>query len=1015
MVATASFHRTFRQRTFQRGLGGATFKFTFCWVALTTLALHHANAASYYSQRLDDPRAVYLTKEAFGAHADGVGDDTKALQEAINKVVRTTTRGILFVPEGKYRLSATIRVWPGIRVIGYGRTRPVFILGKNTPGFQGDPAYVFHFAGNIPGQSGNPGFVFQPPRQARAPIDFTAPTREANPGTFYSALSNVDIVIEDGNPGAVAVRSTYAQHCFLAHIDFRIGSGLAGIHDGGNMGEDLRFYGGKYGIITRTPSPGWQFTLVDTTFEGQKIAAIASQLAGLTLIRPHFRNVPTAITMSAQLGEQLWIKDARMEDVTGPALVIGNERNTRNQINLENIVARRVPVFAAFHDSDEKIRAAGEMYRVARFSHGLHIEGSGVTAEQFRLETQSEIEPLQELPPLVTTDIPTLPPQDSWMNVQTLGVKGDGVTDVTEVLRQAIASHRTLYFPSGAYRISDTLRLQPDTVLIGLHAGATRIFLGDGTPAFQGVGTPVPMIEAPQGGANIMMGMGVYTNGINPRAVAVKWMSGAHSLMNDVRFLGGHGTAQLSGDPEPIYNENKTADPDTKRRWDSQYPSLWITNGGGGTFMDIWTPSPYAQAGMLISHTSTPGRIYQMSSEHHVRTEVKLDHVANWEIHALQLEEERGESGFALPVEITHSSNVTLANLFIYRVISSHQPFASAVKVAHSSDIRFRNFHCWTNSKANFDNAIVDAGNRIELRQHEFTWMTLSDQPATAQSAVQSVVLEQGSKVEKLSGGFHRLAGATVDPLGRFYAVDSRRQQIYRWTEQNPLPELIADQPIEPVNLATDKAGNLLVVSHAGAVYALTPDQPEQPIKVLKPQPAIDRPGLTAIIAQNYWTNGYDVAQGKSPRAPAHFVSPDGTTFLPATNDFMTGKLSWGVKDHDLLRAYGLMPVTPGKPVFITLEWHGKTYSATADSSGHLHTPKLFAERGGEAVVTDSAGNVYIAEGHIFVHDATGKLIEIITVPQRPLGLAFGGKDRRTLYIPAGESLYAVRTRFPGN
>src|SRR6266704_3455229 len=32
----------------------------------------------------------------------------------------------------------------------------------------------------------------------------------------------------------LACAPTYAQHCFLAHIDFHIGSGLAGIHDGGN-------------------------------------------------------------------------------------------------------------------------------------------------------------------------------------------------------------------------------------------------------------------------------------------------------------------------------------------------------------------------------------------------------------------------------------------------------------------------------------------------------------------------------------------------------------------------------------------------------------------------------------------------------------------------------------------------------------------------------------------------------------------------------------------------------------
>ncbi len=39
-----------------------------------------------------------------------------------------------------------------------------------------------------------------------------------------------------------------------------------------------------------------------------------------------------------------------------------------------------------------------------------------------------------------------------------------------------------------------------------------------------------------------MTGIGLYTNGINPRAVAAKWMAGTNSMMNDVRFLGGHGT-----------------------------------------------------------------------------------------------------------------------------------------------------------------------------------------------------------------------------------------------------------------------------------------------------------------------------------------------------------------------------------------------------------------------------------------------------------------------------------------
>ncbi|HWB57946.1 MAG TPA: glycosyl hydrolase family 28-related protein [Chthoniobacteraceae bacterium] len=966
---------------------------TFAAIAFATAAWAGEN--SYYTDKLEDPKAVYLD-----APGDGATDDTAALQKAVNTVVENTTRGILFVPPGTYRISKTIQIWPGIRIIGFGKTRPVFVLGDDTPGYQADePAYLFHFAGNIPGHKGNgAGFIFQPGPTPKPAIDFTTPPGEANPGTFYSALSNVDIRIGKGNPGAVAIRSTYAQHCFLAHIDFEIGSGLAGINDGGNFCEDLHFHGGKYGIMTRTPSPGWQYCLVDTTFDGQSVAAIQSQLAGLTLIRPQFKNMPTAIAMSADRGDQLWMKDGTMEQIAGPALIIGNEENARNQINLINIVCRETPVFAKFAASGKQIAAPGAIYRVEDFSHGLHVSGGGDTAKDFDTGTHSKISALKEPPSPAQTDVAAPPPQSTWVNVSTLGVKGDGVADETAALRQAIASNRALYFPSGAYRISDTLVLRPDTVLIGLNPASTRIFIDDNTPAFSGVGAPVPMIETPSGGTNIITGIGVYTSGANPRAVAVKWMAGEHSLVNDVRFLGGHGTSQLSGDGEEIYNNNHTSDPNPQRRWDSQYPSLWITDGGGGTFMDIWTPSTFAQCGLMISRTSTPGRMYEISVEHHVRNEVKLQDVSNWEICALQLEEERGEGGFCQPLDIDRCHDVTIANLFIYRVISSYQPFRSAVKISESTGIQFRNFHCWSNSKADFDNAIVDVSTGLELRQREFATFTAGNQ---------SVAHAPDSRVQKLAGGFFRLAGGTVDKEGRLYAVDARKQRIFRWTGGNPQPQLISDHPLDPLNLACDASGNLLVVSYTGSIYALDPEHPDA-ITVLKPVPAAEHPGATAILPGNYWTGGYALVKGQAPKAAMHFVSADGSVFIPANDDFITGKLSWGVKDHDLIRAYGLIVAKPGKPVYITLESAGQTYSANLDAAGNLSAFKLFANHGGEAVATDADGNVYIAEGQVFVYDKSGKLRDVITVPERPLGLVFGGKDRRTLYIPAGTSLYAM-------
>ncbi len=109
-------------------------------------------ANSSYTERLDDPRAVYLTPDKFPVHADGLADDSDALQQAINKVQETTVHGILFLPSGRYRLSRTIYIWPGIRVIGYGATRPVLVLGANTPGFQQGPSYMIFFAGGRPSE-----------------------------------------------------------------------------------------------------------------------------------------------------------------------------------------------------------------------------------------------------------------------------------------------------------------------------------------------------------------------------------------------------------------------------------------------------------------------------------------------------------------------------------------------------------------------------------------------------------------------------------------------------------------------------------------------------------------------------------------------------------------------------------------------------------------------------------------------------------------------------------------------
>jgi sugar lactone lactonase YvrE len=991
---------------------------------------------STFTTRLDDARAIYLS----GAAGDGRGDDSAAIQAAIDRAASDREEGIVFIPQGRYRLTRTIYVWPAVRVIGWGARRPVFVLADNTPGFSKGVAAMVIFAGFRPGAGATsrperPGFrvPFPPPDSVPANPNIA----DANPGTFYSAMSNIDFEIGKGNEGAVGIRFHGAQHDYLSHMDFHIGSGLAGLHQVANAAVDLRFFGGRYGILAEKPSPAWQFTLIDSVFDGQREAAIREHEASLTLVHDTFRNVPVAIDIDPDYSDWLWAKNTRFENVSQAAVVISAEKNVYTQIGFENAVAANTPVFARFRESGKTLGSAGT-YEVRSFNHGLILKAPGEMGE---IGTRWDATPLKAMPRPLPPAIRPLPPTSQWVNVKSLGVKGDNKTDDTAALQHAIDSNKVLYLPSGRYIVHDTVRLKAGTVLIGLHPSITQIDLPDNTQGFGGVGAPKALLETLQGGDNIVSGIGLFTGGINPRAVAALWQSGAGSLMDDVRFLGGHGTNNPDGTRWDPYNDTHSADRDIHKRWDGQYPSLWITNGGGGTFNNLWTVDTYAQSGVTVSDTKTPGHIYEISSEHHVRSEFQFKRAENWEVYAPQTEEEAGESQEAVSLEIMDSRNITIANWHAYRVTRTVRPVDTAARIFNSSNIRFRNAHvnaesglgtCDANGCGTFlraskfpaENAIRDITHHIDIREREFAVL---DYPAEVTAPTPR---RMEAKVEKLEDGFYSISGAAVDAHGKLYFVDKHQQRIYGWSHGEGL-SVERDNPTDPVNLAFDKSGNLLVLSSLGAegtLYSFKPGSPATEMTVIAPTPARAHPDAVAVLPGNYWNNGefkdqldpdtyrYTTLHEMFARdlgAPKarEYVSPDGSLYLPAARTFQQGPpdgVGWRFSDN--LDTYGFVTGKPGSRVYVSNESEARTYSGLVGAKGTVTDLKLFAERGGESVAVAANGNVYLANGQIFVHDPSGKQIGQIDVPERPIQILFGGADGRTLFILTHHTLYAVRT-----
>ncbi len=361
-----------------------------------------------------------------------------------------------------------------------------------------------------------------------------------------------------------------------------------------------------------------------------------------------------------------------------------------------------------------------------------------------------------------------------------------------------------------------------------------------------------------------------------------------------------------------------------------------------------------------MSDTKTPGHVYELSNEHHLFNEIKLERVENWEFLAPQTEEEAPTSPEAVSLEIAWSKHITIANYHGYRVTRAHAPFPAAVRIYNSSDIRFRNVHvnaesgygtCDANgcgtflraSKFPYENSIQDVTHHLEVREHEFAVLDVPATPVMPAPLPVAPVVAPGARLRQLESGFYSISGATVDAKGTLYFVDRHQHRIFSWSAAHGL-DVVRHDPLDPVNLAVDRSGHLLVASSAGpegSVYSFAPGSPADEIAVLTPQPSAAHPGAAYVHPVNVWDNGefanqldlgtYEyttlaqmLARDVGTPKTKEYVSPDGSLVLPAVrvfqqgpDDSYAGMDATGWRWSNTLTANGLLSAKPGQKVYV--------------------------------------------------------------------------------------------------
>ncbi|HEY4337582.1 MAG TPA: SMP-30/gluconolactonase/LRE family protein, partial [Puia sp.] len=388
--------------------------------------------------------------------------------------------------------------------------------------------------------------------------------------------------------------------------------------------------------------------------------------------------------------------------------------------------------------------------------------------------------------------------------------------------------------------------------------------------------------------------------------------------------------------------------------------------------------------------------------------------------YALQLEEESRESTECQPMELQDCHDMTFANLYMFRVIRVNKPYPWSVRRWGGHDLEFLNVHNYSQIIYTTTDPIYDVNTNTTVRPWEFARLFIGPESA----APQTPVANAAAPPTPLATGFEFAQSACADSKGNIYFCDSRLRRIYRYSPATRQTTLLADYPWQPLSLACDKKDNLLVVfkyvpkpgtgetfnnppdaagtsfsgwgnsGFATWAYSIDPNNPDETIHLLATQPmgSVD-PVDRALYPAHRWRDYHDFNTISVQPPQQCFVAPDGVTIIPAV--------------YDLARSTALADARPGKPVYTTDEYDKRTVRTIADSKGYLSNLTYFAQRGEFASATDAAGNVYIADGEIYVYDPQGHLVNTLKTPERPTGICFS-KDEKTIFFTSHNSLYQL-------
>jgi len=448
----------------------------------------------------------------FGATGNGVTDDTNAIITALTQgrgsnnaaypsatyPDSTQTPAYVYFPAGTYLVTQTLPVVFYTQMVGDPANPPTIKVVSNA-GFRVLEAFGSWYPGSQQGTD-----------------------------NFYRMIRNFVVDMTACNQ-CVGVHWQVAQATSITNVHFKCaqGSQCQGMwmeNGSGGFFSDLVFEGGIYGLWVGNQ----QFTSRNITISGTSQAAIYVNWDWLWTFKGlHISNTPVGIDTGSGDGS-IVVLDSDFTNVPiavrtlyGTANGAGNGANS---LYLENIKYSGSGVVVKA--SGNNVLTTSGSQTIKAWAQGYLWQNGGNTLGTIDLSAKTPARPAS----LITSDgtyfeqsrplfvgIPQI-------DVTTLGLIGNGVTDNTVALQNALNAHvgSVLFFPYGTYLIGNTVTVPPGSRLLGQ---AWTNIQASGS-AFQNANSPIPMLKIGtpgQTGVAQIVDFMFGVQGPQPGAVLIEW------------------------------------------------------------------------------------------------------------------------------------------------------------------------------------------------------------------------------------------------------------------------------------------------------------------------------------------------------------------------------------------------------------------------------------------------------------------------------------------------------------